>query len=415
MSEVDLVFEGGGAKGFVLAGAVDALLTDTDHTPGRLLGTSAGAITATFLAAEYSMPEMQATMAEKDANGRSVFESFLGDPPPVTRETARNSAIRKLLRDLDIPYVPEFAESKIDDWLAEQLSNNEYGRHLFSFVDRGGWYSADAFVAWLQRKLSEGKRPDGSVRNFGGMTLSEFFAATQHELTLVASDTTNASMLLLNHRTAPDLPVVWATRMSMSIPLLWQEVVWDPSWGSYFAWNGETDRLEPNDMTGHTIVDGGMLSNFPIALFLAERSDVSAVVGPPRSKNVLGLLIDDSVDVPNRPVRPEDVQEDFSFGELTTFQRIQRLISTATGAHDNMAIALFNKYVVHLPAGGYGTTQFDMTDAEREALIKSGSDAMRKFLASQSILELAGAGPDFTVSADAAVLANAAAGSILLR
>ena len=415
MSEVDLVFEGGGAKGFVLVGAVDALLTDTDHTPGRLLGTSAGAITATFLAADYTMAEMQATMAEKDANGKSVFESFLGAPPQVTKETARKSAIRKLLRDLDIPYVPEFAETRIDDWLAEQLSNSEYGRHIFSFVDQGGWYAADAFVAWLERKLNEGKRPDGSARNFGGMTLSEYFAATQHELTLVASDTTNASMLLLNHRTAPDLPVVWATRMSMSIPLLWQEVVWDGTWGPYKAWNGQTGRLEPNDMTGHTIVDGAMLSNFPIALFLADRSDVSAVVGPPRSKNVLGLLIDDSMPVPNRPVRQEDVQEDFSFGELTTFQRIQRLISTATGGHDNMAIALFNKYVVHLPAGGYGTTQFDMTDAERNALIKAGSDAMRTFLGSQSILEMVGADADFTVSADAAMLANAAAGSILLR
>ena len=108
-------------------------------------------------------------------------------------------------------------------------------------------------------------------------------------------------MLLLNHRTAPDLPVVWAARMSMSVPLLWQEVEWQGDWGAYRTWNPATKRLEPNDITGHVIVDGGLLSNFPIALFVADRPDVTAVVGPAQRKNVLGLLIDESLPVPNRP------------------------------------------------------------------------------------------------------------------
>ena len=75
----------------------------------------------------------------------------------------------------------------------------------------------------------------------------------------MAADTTDSRMLVLNHRTAPDLPVVYAARMSMSVPLLWQEVIWQPEWGKY---NGR-------DLTGHTIVDGGLLSNFPIELYLS--------------------------------------------------------------------------------------------------------------------------------------------------
>ena len=62
-------------------------------------------------------------------------------------------------------------------------------------------------------------------------------------------------------------------------------------------------------------------------------------------------------------------------------------MNTATLAHDNMAIAVFAKHVVRLPAGGYGTTQFDMTDAEREELVEAGRQAMRAFLASQTVLE----------------------------
>ena len=46
----DLVFEGGGAKGMVFVGALHVFEAQ-GHTYGRLLGTSAGAITATLLAA----------------------------------------------------------------------------------------------------------------------------------------------------------------------------------------------------------------------------------------------------------------------------------------------------------------------------------------------------------------------------
>ena len=41
--------------------------------------------------------------------------------------------------------------------------------------------------------------------------------------------------------------------MSMSVPLLWQEVVWEPEWGTYRG----------TSVAGNTIVDGGLLSNFP--------------------------------------------------------------------------------------------------------------------------------------------------------
>ena len=50
---------------------------------------------------------------------------------------------------------------------------------------------------------------------------------------MVATDTTGKEMLVLNRHTAPDCPTVWAVRMSMSIPLVWPEVVWQDEWGIY--------------------------------------------------------------------------------------------------------------------------------------------------------------------------------------
>lgn len=410
MSTIDLVFEGGGAKGMVFIGALDVLFQNEQHTHGRLLGTSAGAITALALAAGYSVAELNAALTEKDADDNPIFMSFLGFPPPFDADAVRTSAIRRLLSELNIPLVPDFAENRIDDWIANQLAGNVWGRHLFSFVERGGWYAADAFVDWAQDKLDQNK-PDGQPRGYGKMTLEKFFEQTQVELTLVAADTKWSRVLWLNHRTAPDCPVVWAARMSMSVPLLWQEVEWQSSWGPYYTWNPQTEQLEPNDIDGHTIVDGGLLSNFPIALFLADQPEATAVVGPAHTKNVLGLLIDESLPVAGRPPRPAG--SGAAFAGLRTVNRLQRLLNTAIGAHDNLAKAIFAANVVCLPAGGYDTTQFDMTDAEREALVEAGRQAMRDFLASQSVLEVALGEPSFAPTDTARSLANQAARSIL--
>lgn len=411
MSQIDLVFEGGGAKGMVFTGALEILFKEHGHSHARLLGTSAGAITAVSLAAGYTPDEMLQSLAEKDEEGNSVFAGFLGMPEPFDEEAIRESAIRKLLGDLNLPFVPDFFETRIDDWITRELASNERARHLFSFVERGGWYSADPFVVWMERKLDQDKL-DGQPRGFGKFTLKELFAATGVELTLVAADTTWARMLLLNHRTAPDCPAVWAARMSMSVPLLWQEVEWQAEWGAYHTWNPEAGRLERHNMTGHTIVDGGLLSNFPIALFLADRPDVAAIVGPAQAENVLGLLIDEAIPVPNRPLESAaDVGATLT--GLRTVKRLNRLVNTAMGAHDNMAIAAFARHVVRLPAGGYGTTQFDMTDAEREALVNAGREAMRAFLTQQSVLEVAG--PEFAPGDAETTLANDAALTLLQR
>ena len=86
----DLVFEGGGAKGMVFVGALKVFEAE-GHTHGRLLGTSAGAITAALLAAGYSTQEMMDAL-EEERDGRPVFTEFMGVPAPFDEEAVRNSA-----------------------------------------------------------------------------------------------------------------------------------------------------------------------------------------------------------------------------------------------------------------------------------------------------------------------------------
>jgi predicted acylesterase/phospholipase RssA len=337
------------------------------HTIGRLLGTSAGAITATLLAAGYTSAEMLAALDEHLPDGNSVFTSFMAMPGPFDPQTVKNSTIRAFLRSVDIPLMPQFLEDRLDDAITNILADTGDFRHMFSFVERGGWYSADNFLHWLHTRLDTGVY-NGKPRNFGDMTMSQYFDATQKDLSLVASDTTGKQMLVLNHLTAPDLPVIWATRMSMSIPLLWQEVIWQAEWGLY----------NDQKVAGNAIVDGGLLSNFPIELFLSDLKDVTDLMGEKISQNVLGFLIDDETELPDAPQAVADTRT-FNITDIPTAQRITRLIDTTLSARDKMVIDSYSNLVVRMPAKGYGTTEFNMTDERRTRLVNAGRLALKTY------------------------------------
>jgi predicted acylesterase/phospholipase RssA len=295
----------------------------------------------------------------------------MGVPAAFDEKAVRDSATRAFLRDLDLPLIPDFAEAKLDDQIVKVLASQPRFRHFFSFVERGGWYSADSFVEWMENKLNAGTY-EAAPRRFGGMTLGQFYEATQSDLSVVASDTSGSRMLVLNHRTAPDCPLVWAVRMSMNIPLLWQEVIWQAEWGTYRG----------IDLAGHVIVDGGMLSNFPIELFVSSQPTVTAVMGPKTSQSVMGLLIDDTLPVAGVSVQAKE-EKQLDLGSLRTVQRVMHLINTMMQAHDKMVIEAFENLVVRLPAQGYGTTEFDMSDEKRALLVTAGEQAMAAYLAQE--------------------------------
>jgi len=156
----------------------------------------------------------------------------------------------------------------------------------------------------------------------------------------------------------------------MSIPLLWQEVVWQPQWGLYRG----------KDIAGNTVVDGGLLSGFPIALFVSAQPEVTSVMGDKRSLDVLGLLIDERLALPVTRMSAPAAKTGLGLGSLRTAQRAGRLINTMTQAHDNAVIEAFAHLVVRLPARGYGTVEFDMSEARRGALVDAAYEATKQYL-----------------------------------
>lgn len=360
--DFNLVFEGGGAKGLVFVGAMKEF-ERRGHTVGRLLGTSAGAITACLLAANYDSAEMLHHVNEKMPDGSPRFATFMDIPEGFSPADWENSTSFQLLKQVDLPFVPEKVERHLDERLFQNFVRLSVYRMIFSFLELGGLYAGEAFRHWLMEKL------DLNGRNLGHATFAEFFEHTQKDLTVVASDTTDNSMLILNHRTAPNLPVNWGVRMSMSIPFIWQEVRWQPEWGTY---NGQ-------DITGHTIVDGGLNSNFPIRLLISRSPEVTRVMGPHDGRFALGMLIDETLPVPNAQPDVLPPKPLIDINSLALVKRVSNLVNTMISAHDKTVMDAYKDGVCRLPAKDYGTTEFGMSDRRVNTLIAAGEETMRQF------------------------------------
>jgi len=365
MAKFDLVFEGGGAKGSVFAGALEVFYA-AGHQPARLVGTSAGAITAALVAAGYTPAEMLAAVNEQ-RDGKPRFASFMDVPTAAEfdEQTRKDCQLQAILNFVDIPGVPAWLENRVDSaFINSTLDLSPHFRQLFGFVECGGLFSGRTFVEWLHEKLLDHGVPHGA-------TIGQMHALKGCDLSLVATDTTDRRMLVLNHRTAPDVPVAMAVRMSMSIPFVWREVVWQKEWGTYMG----------TDITGAKIVDGGVLSNFPIDLVACTDERITKIMGDrvdPNASHNLGMLIDENLDVPGIDCHP--VREN----PLRTVRRIQRMVDTMTGARDGALIAEYSAEICRLPAKGYGTTEFDMPKPKIDALVEAGRVAMTAHLASRA-------------------------------
>jgi len=371
--EYDLVFEGGGAKGVGFVGALQAFERH-GHTPRRLIGTSAGSITACLIAAGYCAQEALDAVVEETPDGKPRFTTFM-DTPTVYEDIIVKDQLGYWLRtELNNPAIPDLIEPIVDN-LINSMIKVELVRHLTSLLLWGGWYAGDEIIRWLREKLNAGGR------GLADSTLSEFNQKTGRDLSVVASDLTGREMLVLNHRTAPMVPTVWAVRMSMSFPFAWQEVIWRKEWGTYRGRNLE----------GNRVIDGGLLSNFPISFFVASDENIDEIMGEGmQSENVIGLLIDESLEVPG--AGETAVQSTSAPGILNQIDlleamklRIYGLTNTILSAHDRAMLSAYDDKICHLPAKGIGTMEFDMSPERRDAVRMAGEAAMEAFLSSHSL------------------------------
>lgn len=308
---VDLVFEGGGVKGIALVGAC-SVLEEQGYEPQNMAGASAGAIVATLLAAGYTAAELKEIVGKLDYN--SFKDRNWEDRIPVAGTPL------SILKDLGI-------------------------------------YEGDVFLAWM-RDLLEAK----GVSTFGDLIRREDAELRyRYKAQVIASDVTEQRLLVLPRDvtklgiTDPDdLSVALAVRMSMSIPIFFEPVKFS----------------DPQTGVEHLIVDGGMLSNFPVWLFDAEEPQWPT----------FGLkLIEKDPKAPLNAGTP--LREAPRGGIALVVDYMRSLVDTMMSAHDRLYIEDHDfARTVAIDTLGVGTTEFDLSAKRAMDLYESGRIAATEFL-----------------------------------
>ena len=306
--QCDLVLEGGGVKGIALVGAVD-VLEEHGYAVQRVAGTSAGAIVGALVAAGLPRERRAAVMREVDY---SRFQ----DGSLLTR-------------------VP--------------------GGKLLALVRRQGVYRGDHLREWLADQLA-----GCGVTTFADLALPDDAGAARApgdrwRLLVMASDVTHGALRCLPRDYpalgCPDpsgVAVADAVRASMSIPLFYRPV-----------------RLPGADGGRITLVDGGMLSNFPVAVF--DRRDGREPRWP-----TFGIKLS---------ARPGTQRAPLADRGLVGM--VRAMVATMTGFYDQMHLddPAVRARTVFVDTFGVKATDFDLDAETREALYRSGRDAMERFLA----------------------------------
>ena len=201
---------------------------------------------------------------------------------------------------------------------------------------RLGLYQGKALENWFLEKLA--------IK--GVYSFSDLPPGT---LKLVASDLTNGRMIVLPDDlerygiSAETFPIARALRMSCGIPFFFEPVKLKAS-------SGET-----------IVVDGGVLSNFPMWLF--EDTDGK------KERPVLGLKLSR---------RQEEMPGHKINNGLNLFEA---LFSTMKNAHDEKYISRkHEENIIFIPVDDYSATQFDLNEETKEALMEKGRSRTIQFL-----------------------------------
>lgn len=326
----DGVFEGGGVKGIALVGALSAAEEAGVERWTNVAGTSAGAIVSCLVAVGYTAEKLHEIMAPLRYRDFTDY----GWPGRLRGLLWNQFRMRGLAPGLFFK-----------QWLAEQIARSPLAKETGESELR--------FKHLVRTDLPAGLTDDEQRR-------------ARYRLQVIASDVTGGRMLLLPNDIAgfslvrggtpiePDgLLLVDAVRMSMSYPYLFAPVA---------LWQNERPYF---------VVDGGLLSNFPIWLFDTQSR--------PPARPTWGFRLHGGVNPDEQPpYRPIPMP----FWRL---RLLKAMFEAATGAWDRWQLdAATSARTVSIPTGTIATTDFGLTHGQAATLFESGRTRAQEFFTSSN-------------------------------
>jgi NTE family protein len=322
----NLVFEGGGVKGIAYVGAMEVLeekgiLKDIL----RVGGTSAGAINAVLLGLNYSVAET------KEILGRLNFRRFLDDTWGIVRDSHR-------------------------------------------LVNEFGWYKGEYFRDWIgeiiERKTGNS---ESTFLEVAGLKAARGF----RDLYFMGTNLSTGFGEVFSHEHTPRMCLADAVRISMSIPL-------------FFA--------AKRSLRGDVYVDGGVVDNYPVKLFDRQKYVVAHSRSPGYyathnqairqagltispyvyNQETLGFRLDSAREIAvfRDQAEPEHRRiEDF-------FAYTWALVGTILSIQNNTHLHSDDwQRTIYIDTLGVGTTDFDLSDERKVALVASGRLNTEKYFA----------------------------------
>ncbi|WP_147533933.1 patatin-like phospholipase family protein [Bacillus marasmi] len=234
--------------------------------------------------------------------------------------------IYKLFEELDLKMFMDTGKSLIPFGLLK----------WFLFFWRMGLYKGNQLEKWLTEVLAQ-----KGLRTFADLP--------PKTLRVIASDLTNGQMLILpddlpKYGVNPDtFPIARAIRMSCGIPYFFEPV-----------------KLKTSNGV-NVIVDGGVLSNFPMWLF--DQEHVS------KRRPVLGIKLTSNIS----ELQKNNVNNPINL--------LEALFETMMTAHDARYISRkIVKDIIFIPTEGISGIKFELSKKEKEKLMELGRESAATFL-----------------------------------
>ncbi|PAV29090.1 hypothetical protein CIL05_14040 [Virgibacillus profundi] len=202
-----------------------------------------------------------------------------------------------------------------------------------------GIYKGDKLEQWIQQQLTK-------------KNLNTFTDLKPGYLKVVVSDLSLGKMVVIpddlqnNYGIDPNyFPIAKAIRMSAGFPYFFMP-----------------KKLPGKSQKKSIIVDGGLLSNFPLWVF--ENGENK------NNRPILGVKLNESI-------KGQHQQKNIR----NAFDMFHALFSTMKQAHDARYISKSQKNnIIFIPVEGVGTTDFQLTNETKENLISTGKSRADEFL-----------------------------------